>query len=299
MYDVTLAFGDSITQLGYEHDNSGWVTHLSNRYVRNMDVLNRGFSAFSTRRAKDIAHVVFPVRKGAYANGSPVDGSSGWFGWLTNGARNIKQKVFKDDSLATNSWPENKRPFPARRSKVQLCILFFGANDAADPRDYRHIPLAEYSLNLRYLINMLRNPESMYYAPETRILIITPPAVGDKMSKETFMKYGWTYGPHKNVVTKKYAEAAVDVAKDLDMPYIDIWTAIESRVQESRKHLAAEPSLESRKDNGYDGYDEFLIDGLHLNSKGNELLYSLLVETIDKNWPELHPRHVTTSDYYE
>ncbi|KAJ2564256.1 isoamyl acetate-hydrolyzing esterase, partial [Coemansia sp. RSA 1813] len=170
-----------------------------------------------------------------------------------------------------------------------LCILFFGANDAADPRDDRYTPLEEYPDNMRYIINLLRNPKSVHYSPDTRILIITPPAVGDKMSEEYFRRYGWTYGPHKNTVTQKYAEAAVKVANDLNIPYIDMWTAIEERMQESRKKKQFTPSTDAGKDNGYDGYDEFLSDGLHLNSKGNELLFKLLLGKIYRKWPELHP----------
>ncbi|KAJ1886692.1 isoamyl acetate-hydrolyzing esterase [Coemansia sp. IMI 209127] len=105
------------------------------------------------------------------------------------------------------------------------------------------------------------------------------------MSEEHFRRYGWTYGPHNNTVTHRYAEAAIQVAKDLDIPYIDMWTAIEKRVQESRKQRPVEPC----EDNGYDGYDEFLSDGLHLNAKGNLLLFRTLAGTIERNWPELCP----------
>ncbi|KAJ2400883.1 isoamyl acetate-hydrolyzing esterase [Coemansia sp. RSA 2559] len=151
---------------------------------------------------------------------------------------------------------------------------------------------------------MLHNAESAHYSPDTRVLIVTPPAVGEKMTAEQFNNRGWTYNPHNNTVTKMYAEAAIEVAKDMNLPFVDIWTAIERRVQKSSKHrpvllrnstFSAElgsyaiKQIEVNDGKDYDGYDEFLTDGLHLNSNGNELLFKLVAKTIGKNWPELLP----------
>ncbi|KAJ2861079.1 isoamyl acetate-hydrolyzing esterase [Coemansia erecta] len=218
-----------------------------------------------------------------------------------------------------NNWPSTDATFPRFYPRVRLCILFFGANDAADPRDSRHTPLKEYPENLRYIVNMLRSPESPHYSPDTRILIVTPPAVGDKMSEEWFKHRGWWYGPQKNAVTKVYAEAAIKVAEDMGLPYVDMWTAVEQRVQASRLLNPTSPSTGNATVDGttilvatdyndpkataksqdvlkrvepnseYDGYDEFLTDGVHLNSKGNELLAKLVSSAINRNWPELRP----------
>ncbi|KAJ1784824.1 isoamyl acetate-hydrolyzing esterase, partial [Coemansia sp. RSA 2399] len=182
MYDITLVFGDSITQLGYEPETGGWVTHLSNMYVRRMDILNRGFSGYNTTRAKDVAHTVFPVRRDyRLAHSAGGQGSvSAVAEWLLKGVRAITGMETKKDKWSSSMWPRSDPPFPKFYPKVQLCILFFGANDAADPRDDRHTPLEEYPSNLRYIINMLRDPDSANYSPGTRIVLITPPAVGEK-----------------------------------------------------------------------------------------------------------------------
>ncbi|KAJ2216153.1 isoamyl acetate-hydrolyzing esterase [Coemansia sp. RSA 487] len=298
MYDVALAFGDSITQHGYEYENSGWLTHFSARYARRMDILNRGFSGYNTTRAKQVAPLVFPIRKDALKKST-----------FAKRIESIKAMALGRRVLKKSKWPSRDGTFPTFNPKVQLCILFFGANDSANSRDGRHTPLNEYSENLRYLVNMLHDPESQHYSPDTRILIITPPAVGDKMTEEYFKDRGWKYNPHKNTVTKKYAEAAVAVARDLKLPFVDTWTAVERRVQGSRKRKLMLSSTEvatettttesnaeqSVKRAGltntdeYDGYDEYLVDGLHLNSKGNELLFKLVSEAINRNWPELRP----------
>ncbi|KAJ2216145.1 isoamyl acetate-hydrolyzing esterase [Coemansia sp. RSA 487] len=288
-----------MTQLGYEYEKSGWLIHLSHRYARRMDILNRGFSGYNTTRAKQVAPLVFPIRKDALKKSI-----------FAKRIEDIKVTLSRQRALTKRGkWPSTDATFPTFHPKVQLCILFFGANDSADPRDSRHTPLNEYSENLRYFVSMLHDSESQHYSPETRILVITPPAVGDKMSEEWFRNRGWWYGPQKNNFTKTYADAVIEAARDLKLPYVDMWTAVEQRVQESRKQkltlssteaatetTTSEPKAEqsvkrpeSTNTDEYDGYDEYLVDGLHLNSKGNELLFKLVSETIDKSWPELRP----------
>jgi lysophospholipase L1-like esterase len=47
---VGVVFGDSITQHGFLTDGGpGWVCRLSNHFSRKMDILNRGFSGYTTR----------------------------------------------------------------------------------------------------------------------------------------------------------------------------------------------------------------------------------------------------------
>ena len=43
-----VLLGDSITELGFDPDG-GWATRLAAHYVRRADVLNRGYSGYSTR----------------------------------------------------------------------------------------------------------------------------------------------------------------------------------------------------------------------------------------------------------
>ncbi|OAX39179.1 hypothetical protein K503DRAFT_799840 [Rhizopogon vinicolor AM-OR11-026] len=44
--DVIMLIGDSITQNGWEQ--GGFAQLLAERYVRKLDVLNRGFSGYQT-----------------------------------------------------------------------------------------------------------------------------------------------------------------------------------------------------------------------------------------------------------
>ena len=47
MFDAALLLGDSQTQLGW--GEGGWVTSLAEKYVRKVDIINRGLSGYNTR----------------------------------------------------------------------------------------------------------------------------------------------------------------------------------------------------------------------------------------------------------
>ncbi|KAJ1744390.1 isoamyl acetate-hydrolyzing esterase [Coemansia sp. RSA 989] len=261
LYDTLLVFGDSITQFGSSPGISGFVSHLSGFYSRRMDVLNRGFSGYNTRDALRIVSHVFP---------------------RTNNMSLSAKWAWRDFTI-----PDAPKP-------LQLCIIFFGANDARFAPYTQHVPLNEFSINLRKLVSLLRNPESEYYSPSTRILFVTPPAIGDKMVEEISRRDG--HAPdRKNKVTRLYADAVKETGKDLGIPVVDIWTAIEDAVHGIRNPtLSSQDQQESTGNEAdavspYEGYEQYLLDGLHLNARGNELLHKLLVAKITSVWPEMDP----------
>ncbi|KAJ2652321.1 isoamyl acetate-hydrolyzing esterase [Coemansia sp. RSA 1250] len=261
LYDTLLVFGDSITQFGSSPGISGFVSHLSGFYSRRMDVLNRGFSGYNTRDALRIVSHVFPK---------------------TNNMSLSAKWAWRDFTI-----PDAPKP-------PQLCIIFFGANDARFAPYTQHVPLNEFSINLRKLVSLLRSPESEYYSPSTRILFVTPPAIGDKMVEEISRRDG--HAPdRKNKVTRLYADAVKETGKDLGIPVVDIWTAIEDAVHGIRNPtLSSQDQQESTGNEAdavspYEGYEQYLLDGLHLNARGNELLHKLLVAKITSVWPEMDP----------
>ena len=66
-----LLFGDSLTEYGFGTDNDdddnnnntgvGWASLLSHTYTRRADVLNRGFSGYTSNHAVSLVHRVFGV----------------------------------------------------------------------------------------------------------------------------------------------------------------------------------------------------------------------------------------------
>ncbi|KAJ2774760.1 isoamyl acetate-hydrolyzing esterase, partial [Coemansia nantahalensis] len=254
-FDVILAFGDSITQLGSDPQLGGYVARLADLYQRQMDVVNRGLSGYNSSLARSVVDQVFPVTQPMAAAG-PALAKRGGSGSIL---------------------PNRQSSLPGTAATVQLCILFFGANDAVDPPAPMHNPIDAYADNLRHFIGLLREPTSRHYSPKTRILIVTPPAVSDQMARET-AKTMSVFRQVNSASTKRYAERAIAVAREAGVPYVDLNSAIEDKV----KQLAAGAGA-------YGGYERYLADGLHLTAGGYELVYDLIVAQIKAHWPEMLP----------
>jgi lysophospholipase L1-like esterase len=113
-----VAFGDSITQHGFNTDAHGWIAKLADWWTRRVDVLNRGYSGYNSRWAKII---------------------------------------FEEVILAENP---------------DFLFIFFGANDAIEETALHHVPLAEYSENIRYMVKVAKQR-----FPTMSIVLITPPPI--------------------------------------------------------------------------------------------------------------------------
>lgn len=60
-YDQFILFGDSITQMSYNQEiGFGYGAQLQEVYARKLDVINRGFSGYTTAHAIKIFHQFFP-----------------------------------------------------------------------------------------------------------------------------------------------------------------------------------------------------------------------------------------------
>ncbi|KAJ2804112.1 isoamyl acetate-hydrolyzing esterase [Coemansia helicoidea] len=238
-YDLIVLVGDSLTQHGWDVGKHGWAAQLSRDYVRTMDVVNRGFSGYTSRWSRLVLPRVMPHYAGAQDSGDRVP-------------------------------------------KLQLVVLFFGANDAMFPGYKHHVPLDEFKDNLRAMVDAVRSPASELHSPDARFLLVTPPAFGDKqyLAFDDPGKGRRTELDRDNAGAKKYATAVCEVAAQLQVPCVDLWTAMEAAVEAKRAQGQASEC---------DGYDEFLWDGLHLNDNGNDLLYGLVKEAIKDNYPDIYP----------
>ncbi|KAJ2666202.1 isoamyl acetate-hydrolyzing esterase [Coemansia sp. RSA 1199] len=162
-----------------------------------------------------------------------------------------------------------------------MLFICIGANDARLPSKTDSSTLEQYQNNMHSIISLLRDPASEYYSPKTRILVITPPPIGELMIQSytpTFAADPFVF----NNRTRLFAEMAKQVAREANVPFIDLYSEIENRVREEQ----ATGTWVSR----YDGYDNYLVDGVHLNNKGNMLLYNLILTTFKVVWPEMLPK---------
>ncbi|CAO3671210.1 unnamed protein product [Rhizopus stolonifer] len=158
-----------------------------------------------------------------------------------------------------------------QKTKISLMTIFFGANDAALPGSYQHVPIERYISNTKSMIYMLRNPESEFHNPQVRLILITPPPLYEPLWKKRCEESGGELD-RTNENAKAYAEAIKQVGQELDVIVVDLW----SRVMDASEKIGQELSY-------------FLSDGLHLNAKGYEILYNAIMEAISTRYPEIHP----------
>ncbi|BEJ11224.1 hypothetical protein CspHIS471_0106460 [Cutaneotrichosporon sp. HIS471] len=168
-----------------------------------------------------------------------------------------------------------------RAQAARLITIWFGANDAVVEGGWQYVPLDRFKANLETLVERIRNPDSRWFSPQTRIVLMAcPPVVVEDRHAAQIAKWK-EYGsqgkhpwPDRNPEnTKKYAMAAVEVGKKLGVPTLDVYHALcDAAGSEEQDELA-----------------RFLYDGLHLNSEGYEVVFEGLKKLILDQWPEMDP----------
>ncbi|KAG9003922.1 hypothetical protein FRB94_002767 [Tulasnella sp. JGI-2019a] len=156
--------------------------------------------------------------------------------------------------------------------KMKLLVLWIGANDACIPPSPQHVTIDRFVENLRQMVEFVHGPTSEWYSPDTRIILVTPPPFSETVRKATLAVRDPPQELDRTASnTKAYAQAVIKLARELKLPVIDVYTAIDS---------AAGGTDE--------GLDEFFSDGLHLTTAGYTILYDRLIETIAASYPELN-----------
>ena len=129
----------------------------------------------------------------------------------------------------------------------------------------QHVPLQEYSDNIRAIVAHLRG------AGVSHILLITPPPISEPHRlSHIFATYGVQLpeAERTNAVAETYAVACAELGAELGLPVVHTW----------REFTAVE------------GWEETLLnDGLHLTPEGNQLLSRLVQAAILKAYPALTP----------
>ena len=156
----------------------------------------------------------------------------------------------------------------SRGARVELATIFFGANDAALPFAFQHVPLDAFERNLNNMITLATDPNSPRYNPTLRLILVTPPPINEVQWQHCCELQGSPLNRTAEAASQ-YAEVVRKVGAAHRVPICDLWQRLMDR---GEGHL-----------------QDFLLDGLHLNAKGNELMYELLMETIHAHYPEMDP----------
>jgi hypothetical protein len=82
------------------------------------------------------------------------------------------------------------------------------------------VPLEQYKKNLVSLVN-----HPALQAHGIRVILVTTPPVEERRLEHRVKSQGYKDVNRRNEVTKKYADAPLEVAEDLDVGCLDLWTA--------------------------------------------------------------------------
>ena len=164
---------------------------------------------------------------------------------------------------------------------MKLITIWFGANDASDPKlnARQPVPVEQYTQNLKDMINYIRRIYDGQNQPH--IVLITPPALDQDAFLITFRTRtenpSAPFPDRRPELVEPYVEAVIKVAKELQVPYLDLFHEMQKSPD----------------------WKKYLMDGLHLSSDGNRFVFTHLVELITSNFPELNPQNGMVMDFID
>ena len=179
---------------------------------------------------------------------------------------------------------------PPAEARIRLLVVFFGANDASLPKaeNNQHVPLEEYVSNLEA---MMTHPSVSAHNP--KVLLVAPPPIEEHLIWTSDAAQGRKAVSRKNVVVKRYAEAAVALADKLGLPVVDLWTTFMAKTAWKREDWKeGQPlpgSLEMEQD---PELVKLLYDGLHFNPAGYQLMLGEFLKVVREKIPELAPESI-------
>ncbi|KLU91617.1 hypothetical protein MAPG_10135 [Magnaporthiopsis poae ATCC 64411] len=187
----------------------------------------------------------------------------GFSGYNTVQALHVLPRIMPDPKLA----------------RVRFMAIMFGANDAclASAQNGQHVPLDEYKQNLAKLI---RHPAVAAHSP--RLILVTPPPVEERRLEAQVKSQGYAELNRTNECTKQYADAAREVAKELGVACLDLWSAFMARAG----WRPGEPLPGSIELPENDALRALLHDGLHLSPEAYRVFFEKAVEVIAETWPD-------------
>lgn len=171
-------------------------------------------------------------------------------GYTTRDALRVLDSVFP---LGEQSWVQAHPP--------TLVVILLGSNDQVRPGSWvetttgedHHVPLDEYNSNYKQILTHLRTLQE-----DLPLILVTPPPVADDVK-----------GARTNAAVKEYRDMVLSLGEEESLPVFDLWEACEGGEVEKFK--------------------TYLVDGLHLNGRGNTVLYEGLIDVIGKHYPDLLP----------
>ncbi|KAI9824961.1 MAG: hypothetical protein M1826_007213 [Phylliscum demangeonii] len=132
----------------------------------------------------------------------------------------------------------------------------------------------------RNLVKILTHPTVVAHQP--RLILFTPPPVCEHILEKSDREKGFTTASRSAENTKRYVDAARAVGKELDIVVVDLWTAF----MKNAGWKEGETLIGSKSRPASHVFRELLFDGLHLTSRGQQVVYDELIKTIRLHYPD-------------
>ncbi|KAL7546404.1 hypothetical protein ACHAWF_009743 [Thalassiosira exigua] len=261
-----ILIGDSITELGSSHAQ-GWVTSLSIRYNRRVDVVNRGMNGYNSRWGMAalplvLEEIIGPALE-SYQGESATRGASD----VDEGSKMDPAGDGKRDEV--EECLDDKPKIPTSETEGQHLqysfLIAYGANDSCLPdgaNSRHHVPLEEYSSNLKLMIQMI---QTWNVKKHVAVALLTPPPCDTEMLN---------HSRDNENVTRLYAESCMNVANEMKVPVVDLWQGMQLPLAQSDGDIHTFRSTRQWR-------KEYLSDGLHLTPMGNYRVYELVIKMLD------------------
>lgn len=150
-------------------------------------------------------------------------------------------------------------------SKCVMATLFLGTNDAATAKPDM-IEYDEYVENMKYIIEKITDKG-------IKLIIIGPAHhaahLWEPLNQDEVLDLNLTRSNERNL---QYSNGLEKLCKSLNLPFVNLYEKFDN-YKSNHKDLNS---------------DDLFLDGIHLNGRGQKIVYDSIVESIKQNYPDLH-----------
>jgi len=200
---------------------------------------------------------------GFYGDGSEALQGRGWVSMLSEKYTRKVDFLNRGYSGFNSRWVDERlgQILSIDSRKIDLAVVFLGANDASYKGQPAAVPASAY---MRYLTNIVTRLQRQWGA---HVVLVGPPPIAETALKVRNAKSSHPRGLDRdNARARSFSKAAESVAKALHVPFVDAWEGLDGHGTEEER-------------------TKLLRDGLHLSDEGNKRLFSLVASTIEREVP--------------
>ncbi|KAJ3499116.1 hypothetical protein NLG97_g594 [Lecanicillium saksenae] len=151
-------------------------------------------------------------------------------------------------------------------------FILYGASiieqASTQERGFALAPALQQDRYKKNLVQILTHPALEAHKP--RLLVVTPPPIEERRLDHRVKSQGYSKLNRSNVVTKQYADTSRQVAKEMGVACVDLWTAFMAKAV----------------------IRALIHDGLHFTPQAYEIFYEELMKVISTTWPDEMPEHL-------